>query len=90
MNNKKEKINNINKVNKKPSNNKKVVPKLLNLDDFWGGNSTCFISEPIVFNSLNQIKKGKNLNDNLEINFNNSQKPEKNRRIPIYFTETCL
>jgi hypothetical protein len=86
----KENINNVNEVNLKQSDNIKVVPKLLNLDDFWGGNSTCFISEPIVFNSLNQIKKGKNLNDNLEINFNNSQKPEKNRRIPIYFTETCL
>lgn len=87
----KENINNINEVNLKQSDNIKVVPKLLNLDDFWGDNSTCQISEPILINSLNQIKKGKNLTDYFEsLKLSNTQKPENNRRIPIYFNETCI
>ena len=57
INNTKENVNKINKVNLKQYDNKKAVPKLLNLDEFWGDNSTCQISEPIIFNSLKQIKK---------------------------------
>ena len=75
-------------INLKQYDNKKAVPKLLNLDEFWGDNSTCQISEPIIFNSLKQIKKGKKLIDNLEnLKISNSIKQEKDRRIPIHFKE---
>ena len=88
INNTKENVNNINKFNLKQSDKKKTVPKLLNFDDFWGDNSTCQISESIVFNSLKQIKKGKKLIDNLEsLKINNSQNQEKDKRIPIHFSE---
>ena len=88
INNTKENVNNINIFNRKQSDKKKAVPKLLNLDEFWGDNSTCQISESIVFNSLKQIKKGKKLIDNFNfesLKISNSQNQEKDRRIPIHF-----
>jgi len=88
-NNTKESFDNINK-----DNIKKIVPKLLNLDDFWGVNTSCRISEPIVFNRLKKTKKGKNISDNFEeLNIYNplsSRRQEKYKTIPIYFTNTGL
>ena len=86
----KQNINNINKVNLKNSENKMNMPKLLNLDDFWGDNSNCQLSEPIVYNSLKQVKKGKYLTDNLESFIVSSPEKQENDSRNIYFNETGL
>ena len=66
------------------------MPKLLNLDDFWGDNSNCQLSEPIVYNSLKQVKKGKYFTDNLESFIVSSSEKQENDRRNIYFNETGL
>ena len=92
INNSKTNINIINEVNQKKSDNKKNLPKLLNLNDFWGENSSGQFTEPIVFNNKITTNKGKNnLTYNLEsININNFNEQEKDRSIPIYYSKTGL